>query len=478
MDEFLSWEANATLPQLSILPIKTRMTGISFEGYDYNCVSNALKLDRQGNKKIYKITPSQALNERIRLDQPKFISNESSQSYLPQLFGPGIVKQLLTRPPSPTRTQRNNLSQSSMSQQSQSALAHLVNMQHDSTELVSEKYTQSLLIQSSTPFSQASQQSITKSTSKQSLSDSSIHSFKDEREINVQQNPSSILSNAHFALLQRFIPTQILTSSLPMHRQISSQQSSPYNQNFFPHSSMASSTSSQSSSSSQSTSSHFPYSWRLLFNMNVHGTSFSTLYALCILPLITSSHNQNQLKQLPLPQNSPLPVSPFQQTGSSLYAQTLNQKPKQQNQHLTGQNIETPVLIVMRTENGAVLGAFICPYLKIFDRYYGYRESFVFRFLKSNATNHPYPKSPERKKIEQEKEILWLFVHQSSRQDIFYVRCQHDNITIGGGKHPAITLHKPALERGATYSNTTYACPSLANSEDFVFTAFEVWRLE
>jgi len=112
----------------------------------------------------------------------------------------------------------------------------------------------------------------------------------------------------------------------------------------------------------------------------------------------------------------------------------------------------SPTLIVIKDYNGYIFGGFATQPWKIYTRYYGTGESFLF-------TLQP-----------QFSFFKW------KQENNFFMFSKEDCIAFGGGKHFALWLDSE-FENGSSADCETFGNTCLASKEDFRCLTFECWGI-
>lgn len=119
--------------------------------------------------------------------------------------------------------------------------------------------------------------------------------------------------------------------------------------------------------------------------------------------------------------------------------------------HLTEK--ASPVVLLIQTNAGEKIGAYISSGLKFSKRYYGNGEIFVFRFTP---------------KLE-----VFRWAHGSNQ---YFVSSSKDDISIGGGGHSAIWIDG-RLMNAVSEPCPTFNSPQLTKDSHFLCYDIEVWRI-
>ena len=128
-----------------------------------------------------------------------------------------------------------------------------------------------------------------------------------------------------------------------------------------------------------------------------------------------------------------------------------------------------PTILIVKDEYGYVFGVFISQawsgHSSSYSRSYSkYRNLSSFKFFGGSDT-FVFQIYPNAKKYE------W------TKSNRFFVFCEKDGITIGGGDHPALRLHKN-LSCGTSQHSDTYNNSPLSKNEDFKCVCVEVWGFD
>ena len=113
-----------------------------------------------------------------------------------------------------------------------------------------------------------------------------------------------------------------------------------------------------------------------------------------------------------------------------------------------------PVILVLKTDQGEKIGAYVSNGLKISRRYYGSGETFIFGFTPDYAEFHWTPKNSNQ----------------------YFISSDRDEIAIGGGSAVAIWLDGE-FRNGISEPCPTYNSPSLTMKSHFKIIDVEVWSI-
>lgn len=114
------------------------------------------------------------------------------------------------------------------------------------------------------------------------------------------------------------------------------------------------------------------------------------------------------------------------------------------------QDIQAPLLLIVQTHDGKLLGGFASECFSLHAKYFGTGETFVFTF------------EPE------------FAAYKWSKQNRYFQLAKEDSIGFGGGGGFALWLDDE-FKYGSTSACSTFASPPLLPSKDFKVFAVEAW---
>ncbi|XP_063041621.1 oxidation resistance protein 1b isoform X2 [Engraulis encrasicolus] len=118
------------------------------------------------------------------------------------------------------------------------------------------------------------------------------------------------------------------------------------------------------------------------------------------------------------------------------------------------QGLDSPVLLVVKDNDGQVFGALASEPFKVSEGFYGTGETFLFTFC------------PD------------FEVFKWTGDNMFFMKGDMDSLAFGGGSGEFGLWLDGDLYRGRTHSCKTFGNPTLSKSEDFVVQDIEIWAFE